>query len=216
MGLLGNIARAVLLGLVGYSAPRLAVAMGVPLDSWIAGLASLLTATKDVISREQALWGATWVCAIAFAFVELWWHPLRRLATKLGGAPMHDADVIRAQAELEKQRRLYHKQLVSAAKPPPVPALSSSPRPTKPAIAYIHWSPGISIDDYQGENISSIADNGLGDYTITFESGLNPQTLVALPVGDTPPFKVVSYTANSVRVKFEQEPPIVRIRFDAP
>ncbi len=75
--------------------------------------------------------------------------------------------------------------------------------------------PGISTNDYQGENIASITDGGLGDFTFTFDSPLDQNTLVVSPIGDTPPFKVLSATGSAVRVKFDKEPPIVRIRFDS-
>jgi hypothetical protein len=101
--------RAAILGFVGFCSPRFAVAMGVPLDQWIADAASWLMATKDVITRDQAIWGAMLVTGVVLAFAELWWHPLRRL---LGRSPREysDAELFRAQAELEKQRRLTLKE----------------------------------------------------------------------------------------------------------
>ena len=59
----GNIAGS---GVLAYAAPRFLVAVGVPLDNWIAAVAG--------ISRENALWIATAAAFGLIVLVERLWH----------------------------------------------------------------------------------------------------------------------------------------------
>ncbi len=63
--------KACLLGLAGWSFPRLLIAVGVPLDEWIVTVGrSVLSLT---ISRELAIWGATFFFALLFIALGSFW-----------------------------------------------------------------------------------------------------------------------------------------------
>lgn len=78
---------------------------------------------------------------------------------------------------------------------------------------YVYFSPrGMLIQDSFG--ISSVTDNGQGDYSINFLSPLNEKTLSVLPIrGTSGSFKVISTDFQSVRIQFEEEPELVGLKF---
>ena len=83
--------------------------------------------------------------------------------------------------------------------------------------AFVTFSPNNFDDSFTGENISSVTDNGVGDYTVTFVNPLKEETLVCHPIGIGPRnFKVLAITSGSVRIKFDEpEPDIISLRFDS-
>ena len=72
--------------------------------------------------------------------------------------------------------------------------------------------PGFIVE---GSNVSSIIDNGTGDYTINFLTPLNAETLAVHPVGETSrDFNVVGVNEDFVRVLFDKEPGEFSLRID--
>jgi hypothetical protein len=69
LGIALFVAKAVAWGIISYGAPRLLVALGVPLDAWIVALGALLAIR---LSRQVALWGATVLVGIALYLGSFW------------------------------------------------------------------------------------------------------------------------------------------------
>jgi hypothetical protein len=103
---------------------------------------------------------------------------------------------------------------------PPPPAYwgsgSSRQKPDQPSVAWIHWPLGLGDhNNWQGTNVTGAIETASGEYVFTFAKELDARTLVAQPVGETPPFRVVSATAGALGVKFDEEPSVIKIRFDS-
>lgn len=80
-------------------------------------------------------------------------------------------------------------------------------------VAYAHYSPS-QTELLDSSHVSSVTDNGVGDFTIHFTCSLEANSVVALPMGTTPQFKVLEVASDHVRVKFEEEPELVQVRID--
>jgi hypothetical protein len=80
-------------------------------------------------------------------------------------------------------------------------------------VAYIHFDLK-KYDIVGSENIRSVADNGVADFSFNFIENLNADTLVVLPIGPMPKFQVLEISSSHVRVKFDNEPDIIKLRFD--
>jgi hypothetical protein len=64
-------------------------------------------------------------------------------------------------------------------------------------------------------NVASVTDNGVGDFTVSFTRPLKVDALVCHAIPPTPNrFAVTEITPTSARVKFDEEPQIVALRFD--
>ena len=88
---------------------------------------------------------------------------------------------------------------------------------TAAPTATVHFIPETStIED--SFNISSLDDNGTGNFTINFDTPLDENSLVVQPIGGAPMPDSVSYDSvdgeiGSIQVKFDREPGAVRLRF---
>ncbi len=56
----------------------------------------------------------------------------------------------------------------------------------------------------EGKNVSSVSDNGVGDFTITFGSPFRSTNIVMHPVGTTPAVKMTHVTPTSVSIEFDE------------
>jgi hypothetical protein len=58
-------------GVIGYAAPRLLVAMGVPVDQWIIAIGRWLGVQEAWVSSDEAIWAATFILG-AVLYVSQW------------------------------------------------------------------------------------------------------------------------------------------------
>lgn len=83
--------------------------------------------------------------------------------------------------------------------------------------ASVHFVPETStIED--SFNVSSLDDNGTGDFTINFVTPLDEKTLTVQSIAgalapSTFSFDTIDGKIGSIRVKFDREPEVVRLRF---
>ena len=85
--------------------------------------------------------------------------------------------------------------------------------------AHVRYIPETEEIQYSN-NISSVTDNGSGDFTFSFETALQEPRLSIVPMAGTPWPKEVIVNANaarveSVQVKFKKEPDIVGLSFSS-
>ena len=67
----------------------------------------------------------------------------------------------------------------------------------------------------ESSNISSVTDNGPGDFIFTFINPLNAKTLAVHSIGEAArDFRVESATKDHVRVIYSKEPNVIALRFD--
>ena len=97
-------------GLVAFAFPRLLIAAGVPLLKWIEEAGVIMGAAAGWINPDIALWALTLILAFTLYGIEVWKRPVLGVWKKVLGNGQLDSNGIRAQAELEKQKRLRHKQ----------------------------------------------------------------------------------------------------------
>lgn len=86
--------------------------------------------------------------------------------------------------------------------------------PQSPDSTFVKFSFNGGVLDAM--NIDGVTDNGVGDFTFTFDRPLNPERLVVRPMGTTPnTFRVVATSDQSVRIVSDgKEPETIALRFD--
>ena len=80
--------RTIFMGLLGYCAPRVAKAMGIPLDEWSAHAGAWVIEFYNpgaamTVHPDVALSWLGFIFALMMVFAELWWHPAGKLVSKL-------------------------------------------------------------------------------------------------------------------------------------
>jgi hypothetical protein len=121
------------------------------------------------------------------------------------------------------RRRFTNKEIllqIERVKPSPIAIRRLTRKPADPSSTvtqkqgvYVKYGIG-DPSVFEGEGVSSVSDNGVGDFTINFSEPLDKNRLTCQPVGATPrDFQVVAFTPESIRIAFREEPRMFHLRF---
>lgn len=111
---------------------------------------------------------------------------------------------------IEKLKQEAESSLIPKEAPRVVPRNSNDESRTQndhnvTVPTFIKWKPGGLLADMESKNVTSIVDNGIGDFTVHFDEPLNNDYLI-LPWGEQNiKFKVIEKNPSFARIKIEEE-----------